>query len=69
MQVRTGRMKNSRNGVITHEGSSSSNEDIEMMDARLQERLEAFNEKIQSRPTMVNAPTGYHNTVVTPNSE
>jgi hypothetical protein len=69
MQVRTRRMKNFGNGVITHEGSSSSNEDTEMMDARLQERLEAFNEKIQSGPMMVNAPTRYHNTVVSPNSE
>ena len=60
-------MKNSRKGAILHEEISSSKEDIEMsppaksmvdelralIDTRLQERLEAFNENIQSRPTMV----------------
>jgi hypothetical protein len=64
-------MKNSGKGAILHEGSSSSNEDTEMsppaksmvdelrtwMDTRLQERLEAFNENIQSGPTMVQTDT------------
>jgi predicted component of type VI protein secretion system len=71
MLVRTRRMKNSGKGAILHEGSSSSNEDTEMsppaksmvdelrtwMDTRLQERLEAFNENIQSGPTMVQTDT------------
>ena len=60
-------MKNFGKGAKLHEGSSSSNEDIEMslptksmvdelrtwMDTRIQERLEAFNENVQSGPPMV----------------
>ena len=54
-------------GAKLPKGSSSSNEDIEMsppaksmddklrtwMDTRIQERLEAFNENVQSEPPMV----------------
>jgi hypothetical protein len=60
-------LKNSRKGAKLPEGSSSSDEDIKMsppaksmvdelrtwIDTRIQERLEAFNENIQSEPPMV----------------
>jgi hypothetical protein len=60
-------MKNFGNGAKLPEGSSSSGEDIEIsppaksmvdelrtwMDTRIQERLEAFNENVQSEPPMV----------------
>ena len=71
MLVRTRRIKNSVNGSIIHEGGSSLNEDTEMsppaksmvgelrtwMDNRLQERLETYNENIQSGTTMVQTDT------------
>ena len=60
-------MKNSGKGVRLPEGSSSSEEDIEMslpatsmadelrsyLDTRIQERMEAFNENAQTEPPMV----------------
>uniref|UniRef100_A0A2N9GED2 Uncharacterized protein n=1 Tax=Fagus sylvatica TaxID=28930 RepID=A0A2N9GED2_FAGSY len=60
-------MKNSRNGAKLPEKSSSSNEDTEMsppaksmvnelrsyLDTRIQERMEAFNENVQTEPPMV----------------
>ena len=60
-------MKSSGKGVRFPEGSFSSDEDIKMslpaksmvnelrtwMDTRIQERLEAFNENVQSEPPMV----------------
>ena len=60
-------MKNSGKGAKLPEGSFSSDEDIKMslpaksmvnelrtwMDTRIQERLEAFNENVQSEPPMV----------------
>jgi hypothetical protein len=60
-------MKNSGKGVRLPEGSSSSEEDIEMsplaksmvdelrsyMDARIQEKMEALNENAQTEPPMV----------------
>uniref|UniRef100_A0A2N9FWA1 Retrotransposon gag domain-containing protein n=1 Tax=Fagus sylvatica TaxID=28930 RepID=A0A2N9FWA1_FAGSY len=67
MPVRTRRMKSSRKGVRLPEGSSSSDEDTEMsppaksmvdelksyLDTRIQERMEAFNENVQTEPPMV----------------
>ena len=67
MSVRTRRMKNSRKGVRLPEGSSSSEEDIEMsppsksmvdelwsyIDARIQKKMEALNENAQTEPPMV----------------
>ena len=71
MPVRTRRMKNSRNDAKLTEESSSLYEDNEMsppaksmvgelrtwMDNRLQERLETYNENIQSGTTMVQTDT------------
>ena len=67
MRVRTRRMKSSGKSVRLPEGSSSSEEDIEMsppaksmvdelrsyLDTRIQERMEAFNENTQIEPPMV----------------
>jgi hypothetical protein len=67
MPVRIRRMKNSRKGVRLLEGSSSSEEDIEMspsatsmvdelrsyLDTRIQERMEALNENARTEPPMV----------------
>ena len=67
MPVRTRRMKNSRKDVRLPEGSSSSDEDTEMsppaksmvdelrsyLDTRIQERMVAFNENVQTEPPMV----------------
>uniref|UniRef100_A0A2N9I538 Uncharacterized protein n=1 Tax=Fagus sylvatica TaxID=28930 RepID=A0A2N9I538_FAGSY len=67
MPVRTRRMKNSGKGVRLPEGSSSSDEDTEMsppaksmvdelrsyLDTRIQERMVAFNENVQTEPPMV----------------
>ena len=67
MPVRTRRIKNSRKGVRLPEGSSSSEEDIEMslpatsmadelrsyLDTRIQERMEALNENARTEPPMV----------------
>ena len=62
MLVRTRRMKNSGKGAKLPEESSSSDEDIEMsppaksmvdelrtwMDTRIQEKMKAFNENVQT---------------------
>jgi hypothetical protein len=67
MPVRTRRMKSFGNGVRLPEGSSSSDEDTEMsppaksmvdelrsyLDTKIQERMEAFNENVQTEPPMV----------------
>ena len=67
MPVRTRRMKSFGKGVRLPEGSSSSDEDTEMsppaksmvdelrsyLDTKIQERMEAFNENVQTEPPMV----------------
>jgi hypothetical protein len=67
MPVRTRRMKSFGKGVRLPEGSSSSYEDTEMsppaksmvdelrsyLDTKIQERMEAFNENVQTEPPMV----------------
>ena len=67
MPVKTRRMKNFGKGVRLPEGTSSSEEDIEMspptksmvdelrsyLDTRIQERMEALNENAQTEPPMV----------------
>ena len=67
MLVRTRRMKNSRKGVRLPEGSSSSEEDIEMsppaksmvsdlrsyLNASIQEKMEALKESARTEPPMV----------------
>jgi hypothetical protein len=66
MPVRTRSIKNSGKGVRLPEGSSSSDEDTEMspaksmvdelrsyLDTRIQQRMVAFNENVQTEPPMV----------------
>ena len=80
MPVRTRKMKNSGKGVRLPEGSSSSEEDIEMsppaksrvddlrsyMDTRIQEMMEELKENAQTKPPMVQKDDM---TVITPSSK